>query len=631
MTVSTLVEDAREYVSEVLEGSLEALEDANALVMGVGYVVPGYFPATLPNAPPQAIDIEAPTLADVPLDLPTEPSDELIFQDIAPLEPGDAPVFDAVAPTIIMPTAPSQLAEFTEGAPGIDTSLEFPDPPSELMNPLLAAPVIADRAEPQKPTVALPGFDAVAPVDDTVAPTNLQATMENAYRTALPASVAMANGYVDAMLVKWNPQFHIQMGRIETQLTRYLDGGTGFAPAVESAMLERTRDKQAAEALQLREATYREAADAGFTIPSGALLSQIQRARQAGADASARAATEIVILQAELEQKNLQFAVTQSAGLRLAMVNATLGYMQNLVSLNGQALDYAKAVLSSVIETYNIAARVFAVKLEAYKAEAMVFETRLKSAMAGIELYRAEIQALEAMVTVDRTKVEIYKARIDSLAAYANVYRSQIDAVLGRAQLEKLKLDVYQAKVQAFTARVQAKNGEWMGYRAAIDGETAKANLFRIEADAFSAESQAYRSSVEAKAEVVRAAAITNRARADQHNAKLESFKTVVQARGEQAKIRLENQRHEILAFQAQTEKLIADAKVLSEYYRVTSNAAISNAEMRFKVQVEEANSRREFSKAIAELAQLSARIQGQLAASAMSGMNTLVAETRNE
>ncbi|MCU9611831.1 hypothetical protein OEK97_28405, partial [Escherichia coli] len=75
----------------------------------------------------------------------------------------------------------------------------------------------------------------------------------------------------------------------------------------------------------------------GFTLPTGALTSALQQARQAGADNNAQAARDIVVLQAELEQKNLQFAITTSAGLRTMIVNASAAYMQHVVSIFSQS------------------------------------------------------------------------------------------------------------------------------------------------------------------------------------------------------------------------------------------------------------------------------------------------------
>lgn len=628
MTVSSLIADASERAEETLSDAQEALEDATNLVTSIGFVIPNFFPAVLPSEPPASADLTPPTLGPVDLDLPTEPESSIVFQDIPALDAGVAPTLIAAAPTLTMPTKPNQVADFTEEAPVINTSYVIPDAPAELMNPFIPAPVLPDRAAPAKPTIALPSFDAVKPDELPATPTDLQGTMDSAYRGMVPTMVSQVEGYVDAMLTKHNPQYHVQMARIEDQLTKYLQGGTGFNPAVENALYERSQSKNIAESRRVSKAALRAAADAGFTMPTGAALAAGRAARQAAADNNARANTDIVVLQAEMEQKNLQFAVSTSMALRGTLLNATLSYMQNVGVINGQALDYAKSVLGAVIETYNIAVRAFAAKLDAYRAEAAVYETRLKASMAEMALYEAEIKALEALTTIDRAQIDIYRARIDVLQAQGNIYKTRIEAILGQASLEKMKLDLFQVKVQAHTARVQAKNAEWQGYQASIEGEISKVKVFGVQVDAFKAQTQGYESTINAKAKVIEAAALTNKARSDQVVAANTTFKTVVEARGEKARIQLENQRQEIISFQAQAQASVANANVRAEYYRVTSQAAISNAEMRFRVQVEEGRSRQAFGETVARLSTDNAKTYASLAGAAMSGMNTLAAET---
>lgn len=628
MSVASLLADAKAYTGTLVSDAEDAMANATSSVAAVGYSIPNYQPATLPAAPPSSIDTTAPTLTDITLEMPVEPTNTLTFQDISPFDAGTAPAFDGVSPTITLPTSPSQVAEFLQAAPTLNTSVVFPEPPAALINPLIEAPVLPTREEPTSPQITLPGFAAVAPTDTTVAPTNIQQSFENAYAGAAPSTVSMLEGYVDAMLAKRNPRYAEQMAAIENQLATYMAGGTGLKPAVENAIYERARLKNDAEARRVRDSALADAAARGFTIPGGALLSAIQQARQAGADNNAKASSEIVVMQAEMEQKNLQFAVTTSTGLRTALLNATLSYHQNLTTINGQALDYAKTVMSAIIEVYNTAVKAFTVKLEAYKADAVVYETRLKAAMSGIELYRAEIGALEALANVDKSKVDIYRARIESLTSLSNVYRAQIEAVQGRVGLEKLKLDVFQAQVQAYSTQVQAKSAEWQGYTAAIGGQTAKAQMFASQVQAYSSQVNGYKATVEAKSEVIRAIATANQARATQYQALMSGYQTVVQARGEKARTQIQAQGQVIMAYQAKVQASIGNAQVQQSYYKAVADVAVQNAQSNLKAQLGEIESKRAYSQTIAQLGTANATIYGNLASSAMAGMNTLAAET---
>ena len=142
---------------------------------------------------------------------------------------------------------------------------------------------------------------------------------------------------------------------------------------------------------------------------------------------------------------------------------------------------------------------------------------------------------------------------------------------------------------------------------------------------------QGYKAGIEAKSEVVRASALTNKARAEQYSAVLSGYSAVVQARGEVARPRLEGQRQQILAFQAKAQVAVANAQVQNEYYRSVSLVGIENARLRMTTQIQGAESTRSFGQSIAQLGIASAGVYQHLASAAMSGMNTLSAESKGE
>lgn len=628
MSANALITDARGYAGTILTTATGAIDDAKAAISNMGYTIIGAPNVGMPDAPDVNLDLTLPALSDITVTMPTAPGTGPVYQDIADIDTTGVPTLTAAVPEVTLPNKPSQVAAFSDTAPAIVTDFVFPEPPAELSNPLPLSPTIADHAVPVAPQITLPSFNGVMPTNDTVAPTDLDITFGNAYSNAAPQMITMVNGYVDAQLAKVNPQYHTQMAAIEAQLTKYLAGGTGLNAAAENAIYERARSKNNAEALRVRDAAYDEAASRGFTMPTGALMSALQLARQSGADNNAAAAREIVVMQAEMEQKNLQFAVTTSANLRTTLLNSTMMYMQNLTSLNSQALDYAKQILGALIETYNTAVKAFSVKLDAYRAEAQVYEVRMKGAMAAVELYAAEIKALEALVNVDNARVAVYRARIDALTAYAGLYKAEIEAVLGRASLEKMKMEVFQIKVQAYTAQVQAKNAEWGGYSASIDGEVAKVKMYGAQVEAYNAKVHGYQALIGAKTEAVRAKALTNQARATQYQAQVAGYSAVVQANATVAQTRLENQRQEVVAFQARTAAAVAQFQVRSEYYKATAQIGIENAKLGIHSISLAVDNKRRYAESLANLSSQLASIHGNLAGAAMSGMNSLAAET---
>lgn len=627
-TPTDIINTQEAYVKTIVDVANTSLADAiSAVEWAHEPIVPTTY-ATLPKAPDAMKDLVAPTLTDIALDLPTLPSTTLVFQDISPVDEGGLPTLSASLPTIDLPSKPSELPQFQAMLPSIDLSAQFPQAPDLIMP---TAPTLPTRSEPTAPTTILPTFTGVKPTGLPVAPTDIEGDFNAAYHAAAPEFITMVNGYVDAQLTKLNPEYHNQMARIEAQLTTYLNGGTGLSPAVENAIYERARSKNSAEARRVRDQAYSDAAKRGFTMPNGALMSAAQQARQAAADNNAQAGREIVVMQAEMEQKNLQFAVTTSKDMRIAIGQLTMSYMQNLCTINGQALEYAKSILDAIVETYNTAVKVFQTQLEAYRTEAAVFETLMHGALAGVEVYKAQIQALEALTQVDRSQIDVYRARIDVLTAASNMYRTQVDAVVSKAQLEKLKIDLFQAQVQGYGALVQAKNAEWQGYSAAIQGEEAKVRVYGVEVQAYGAEVNAYSAKIQAKSEVVKAQALTNDARAKQFTASMDGYRTIVQAKGDVAKTQLENQRQEVLAFQAETQAAVAKAQVAISYYQATGQISVENAKIILQSIIADVEAKSKYLTSIATLHQANATIHGNLGGAALAGINVLAANTETK
>ena len=630
-TVDSLITNAKGYADSTIELAREAIGDMREDINNVGFTAVSFTGTTLPDAPELPAAITPPVLNPVNLELPTEPSTAIAFQDISPIVTGNLPTLDATAPTITAPILPAQLAQFLETAPEIQTDYVFPDAPAQLIDPTISAPSLGEYTAPTKPTIALPSLDAVAPTDDMTPPADLAGQFDGNWRTASPMFVASIKGQMDAMLTEVNPQFHTQMTAIETQLSRYLAGGTGLDPAVETAIYTRSTSKQSAEARRVADAAWEEAASRGHTLPGGIVLAGIRKARQAASDNNAAAAREIVVMQAEMEQRNLQFAVTTSAGLRQAMLSAALSYHGSLIQINGQALQYAQSILSAVIESYNLQVRAFEARLNAYRAEVAVYEARVRAAMSYIDLYRAEIDAMQALVQVDQAKVSLYKGRIDALQSLASVYKSRIESIVSQAGLEKLKLDLFKTKVDAYGVQVQAKRSEYDAYSSAWQGEEAKVRIFQSQVGAFGAQITGYRANIDAQDAVVRAQAATNQAKADQVRATTSIYETIARVRGDKARTELQVQQQQLNSFDSQTRATIATAELGATIYRTIAQVVLQNAELEVNTLIKNADLNLGRTKAVGDLGIASAEVYKGIAGAAMSGMNTLVAQTLAE
>lgn len=579
---------------------------------------PGYGNPSIQEIPSDVPEFQPPTVAVG--SVPDGPTDLLGRPD---MDFGTLDALTAVNPGFTDPQRPSALRAFALLPPDVQTQFDFPLPPDTTPIPV---PVLPDRAEPTKPDIIIPVFDGVKPTEDLTPPSDLAEQFEANYRGIAPTMYAALVGQMDSLLTRYNPRYHEQMEAIEAKLQWFLAGGTGLSPAVENAIWERSKSKVDAEYFRTRDTIYDEAAKRGMSLPDGAVLSAVSQARQAGADNNAMAAVEIAVKQAELEQRNLQFAVTTSAQLRTMVMNAAISYHGSLVGLNGQALEYARTVLSATIQVYELLVKSFMAKLDAYRTDAQVYETRMRGAMALIEIYKAEIDALQALVQVDKTKVDMYQSRINALNALVQVYKTQVETVVVQASLEKLKIELFGEQVRAFAVEAQAKTSEWQGYAAAVSGQEAKLRAYGEEVRAYTAKVEAYRARVQAKATEVQSVTEYNRGLIAEFVAQIQAYTAQVDAKTKLAMTQVEFNKNLLMAFQAKMAAHEAQAKVDLENWRAQALRAVEEFRALATAAIQTAQISTEQTKAVASVATEGARVYGSLAGAALTGINTLSA-----
>lgn len=630
MSAEQLIQDARSQAAALTAGAQAEMSNAGSQLSSIYNdgglaVIDAVGQITLPELRDITFAVP-PALTHLTIDSSGAPGTAPQLSEVPdPMDGLSAmPNFNGVAPSISLPSKPGQVAAFTGTSPTVNTSFTIPTAPAGL-NLVPLEPTLGTYTIPTAPQLVIPVFSDTAPADQLPAQADYVGEFTSAYRDIAPTMSAILDSQLDTMLHKINPRYHGQMTAIEDQLDKYLAGGTGLNSAIENAIYERAKDKNNAEYSRTRDAVYADTAGRGFTMPSGALFSASQQARQAAADNNARASVEIAIKMAEMEQQNLQFAVTTSAALRNAVLSASLSYHGNLVQINGQALDYAKSVLTALVDVYDTALKVYTAKLDAYRTKAQVFSTRIQALSATMDLYRSEIAAMEAMVNVDRAKVDIYRARIDSMGALANTYRTQIEAVVSQATLEKAKVEIFGMQVQAYSAQVQGKSAEWQGYSAAVNGEEAKIKMYSEQANVYNIEVGAYKTKVEAKMSQVQAAAVRNRSIMDAYTGAYSAYASKMQA--EQARVGAEGefQRNLLTEYGQANSAAIAQASAEAERFRLVAQVAMEKGRLDHSVIQERARVRLGAAQGLAQTALGAANTYSSMASAALAGMNTLV------
>lgn len=556
---------------------------------------------------------------------PPAPGAPPVMLPIPDVDAGEMPNNKAVRPTPNPPQRPAQLSQFTRNAPSMN-SLVVPSAPDALMNLNITPPKLTDILVPGAPIVQLPAFDAIRPLTNLPEPGDIVAQYRQDFGDQSNRLVRTIEGEVDVYMAKINPRFKEQMAAIEDRLAAYIKGGSALSASVQNDIFEKALDKTNIEYQRARDGAYEEGARRGFTMPGGAVFSAVTQARQGAADNAARVAMEIAVKQAELEQQNLQFAVTQSTNLRQVVIQAAQEWAGQLVQINAQALQFAQGVLQASIDLYDLRIKIVQARVQIYQAEAEVYQHRLKAVLAVYDAYQAHIEGLKAQVSVDTARVQAFTAQASAYGTLANAYKAVIEGVATKAQIEKLKVEAFGAEVQAYQAATQAKAAEWNGYRAQLEGESAKVEAYRAELQAYGQEVQAYQAKVQAKSAEAQAVGLSNESKAKGYLAVVSGYSALVQGKSAESVASIQSYDSELKGWEAKFKAEEARAKVAAANavaigtvnvaaYKAQADVVISNAQMNYKKMSD-----------LSQVGVAGARVFGTMAGSALSGMNSLAA-----
>jgi len=625
--VDLLIADARAFAANQLDMADQSMGSARG---ALGAISEGGVYQAIP------VTIEPPFVLDPGLPPAYSGSryDKKIFNESMPglREIGDPHVVPnyGTSPTIETFDQPTKPPEHTaneallQNVPVV-TDIPIPDAP-DLMGEIhgITPPDIISITIPAAPIYAAPEFTGTRPVFDVAMPTGLDTTMRTQYQTISPIMRDAVTSQIDAFIDSEFPNYRAGLAKIEDRLNTYLDGGSALSTAIEDAIYSRTLDKTNTEARRGSDKAWSEAAKAGYTMPTAYLLAKKQDIDQMRRDNNARAAIDIAVKQAELEQHNLQFAVTQSTALRQVAISSALSYYSGLVQINGQALEYSRSIVDAIVKSFDIAARYAEVQTRIYEAEARIFETKLRGAMAVFEAYTAKIRGLEAQSNVNMAQVQVFKARLEAVMAEANVYKAEVDGALAKATIERAKVDIFQARVQAYGAQVNAATAAWQGYVAACQGESAKVSASAEAVRAWTAKVNAYSAEVSAKGNEIQAIASANEGKARAFVAEAGAFSAQVQAESAAVQAEINSFDATLKAYQAKANVMARRSETQIRAYEVALRQLEVQSQLQFQYLKEANDMRVTKGTGMARISESLANVHGQSAQAALSGMNSL-------
>lgn len=486
--------------------------------------------------------------------LPSPPDGEIDLPEVNLSIPMPAPL-SAVAPT----------------DPGAMIDVVVPDAP---IVSLPEAPNLATVSVPDLPTIDLPSFDALLR-DAPLAPDTTFSFSEPAYTSSLLTAY-------QSVILSW-----VQ------------GASTGLAPDVEEALWNRARDREAAQYGAALTQVARDFAARGFPVPPGAAAMLAQQAMQKAREASSTVNRDIAIKQAELEQANRQFALSEARQIEMGLMT----YASNAAQ---RAFEGAKYIVEASIAVYGAQVQQYNADVQAFTARASVYRDLIQGELAKLEVYKSQIEGARLVAALNEQAVAIYTARLEGVKTMISVYEQRVSAAKVQAEVQRTQIEAFKTRVDAYGETVKAKAAEYDAYATRVRAEVSKYELPKAQAEILRASSDAYSSqvrgvidakgleikvkhelpinvyeaTVDASAKLSSAAAAQMQARAAMADTEVRRFAAQVdaQVRQESNRVEVEKARSQeaVGRYQVDTQREIGEMQNNTDMSRIQSAAAIA-------------------------------------------------------
>lgn len=129
-------------------------------------------------------------------------------------------------------------------------------------------------------------------------------------------------------------------------------GGTGIPADIERQIWDRARSREEEQVEKAADDAANEWAGRGFSIPPGALVGAVNKARS---DANSKISTlsrDTAIKNIEIEIENIRFAVEQGVKLRLGAIQSAVDYVKAWFLVPQTAIDKARALTETRYKFY---------------------------------------------------------------------------------------------------------------------------------------------------------------------------------------------------------------------------------------------------------------------------------------
>lgn len=471
--------------------TLNAINQANALSsLATSLVAPTVTPvfASGPTAPAIATTTQ-PSLISYTWSVPTVPNPINATLNVDSYLPSP---FDGTPPVLQFGAAPATFSETAPTAPGIN----YPAFPADVSVSLPAAPSLLSLSISQFSGVNMPTLVDQTPVLNIVDPQ--------------PFSYTAGTGFTSSLLTQ-----------TINLISSRLQGGTGLSAAVEKAIWDRGREREA-KSLADSLADLDRMESLGYALPPGVHVDARIKLQTEFSAQSYGYSREVMIKQAELEQDNLKTSLSQAIELEGKLIEQ---YNQ----VEQRVLEGVKFATQAGIETYNAKVQAYEAYVKAYSIKIEIYKAQIQGELAKVEAYKAQVDAESAKAQINTALVNQYKVQVDAALSTIELFKAQLQATQTKAEIEKLKIEIYGEQIKAFGLKINAYTAQVEGYKASVTAEATKQQAYATSVEAYAAE-------VGAQSKIIDAKIAEYKGKLEAKQLEYEGYKAAVSAEAERVK-----------------------------------------------------------------------------------------------
>jgi hypothetical protein len=420
------------------------------------------------------------------------------------------------------------------------TTLDIPPPPAPIdTSGAPDRPTLNDVTVPDDPNVAIPGPPDEIQINVPARPVIVLPTFEDE-----PVTFDTPN--VNTVMQWDEPTYHSDtLDAIKATIQRWLAGGTGMTPEVETALFDRARDKLDTSAMKRVQEAFDTFAAKGWAMPPGMLAEQVNIAQQEAQQMAADLATDILTKSAEWEQENLRQAVSQGIALEGVLI-------QQFENVAKRVFDAARARLDADVQMFGAYVSLYNARQAGRQILVAIFEAKLKAALAPLDVMKAELEAEQLKGQLNETRARIYATKMEAVRAIVSIFEAKVNAARVKSEVERNKIDAFKADVEAFAAILSARKTAFEAYEAQMRGEGVKGQIVESYARAFAATVDGINGSNNSKINFVRAKIEALTAGVQKYTARLTAQRDRIAAQSEAVRARASSYTADVQRFSAE-------------------------------------------------------------------------------